>query len=54
MSLNKKRQQKCYHESRTQYDEFENEETGEIVYMDYEVCRECNAVILHDKVMGYV
>ena len=47
-------EQCCYHISRTQYDEFENEETGEIVYMDYEVCRDCNAVILNEKVMGYL
>ena len=44
----------CLHISRTQYDEFENEETGEVVFMDYEVCRDCNAVILNEKVMGHL
>lgn len=45
---------KCYHQCVTQYDQFENEETGEVVDMDYEVCNQCNAVILNDKIMGYV
>ncbi len=46
--------QNCYHESRIQYDEYENEETGEIVCMDFEMCKECKAVILNDKIIGYI
>jgi len=54
VTKDQKRRPKCYHENRMQYDEFENEETGEIVCMDYEVCKDCDAVILNDKIMGYV
>jgi len=45
-------QSKCYHQSKKSYDEAENEETGEILYADYEVCNECNMVIFEGKEMG--
>jgi len=43
----------CYHQSTQSYNEFENEETGEIIEEDFEVCRECNMVIFQGKEMGY-
>ena len=36
----------CFHENRQQYDQFENEETGEIEYYDYEVCKDCGKIII--------
>lgn len=45
--------ERCYHQSVTQYDECENEETGEIIYGDFEVCKECKAVLVNDEIMGY-
>lgn len=53
LTFNSGSKEKCYHESRIQYCEFENEDTGEVVSMDFEVCKDCNAVILNDKIMGY-
>ena len=44
---------KCYHQSKIQYDEFEDESTGEVISEDFEVCKDCNAVIHNDKVIGY-
>ena len=43
---------KCYHQSKIMYNEFEDEK-GEIIYEDFEVCKECNMVIFQDKEMGY-
>ena len=44
---------KCYHQSVMQYDQFEDPESGEICYADFEICKDCNAVIFNDKVIGY-
>lgn len=44
---------KCYHQSVIQYDEFEDPETGEICDADFEICKEYNAVIFNDKIIGY-
>ncbi|KKN76266.1 hypothetical protein LCGC14_0372920 [marine sediment metagenome] len=44
---------KCYHQSTTMYDEFEDEK-GEIIYADFEVCRECNMVIFNGEEMGLI
>lgn len=54
-TLTKDQQSKeeCYHQSTIQYDEYENEETGEIGYADFERCRDCNAVLFNGKVIGY-
>lgn len=43
---------KCYHQRVMQYDEFEDED-GEIISCDFEVCKDCDAVILNDKIIGY-
>lgn len=45
--------ERCYHQSVCQFDECENEETGEIIYADYEICKECKAIIFNDEVIGY-
>lgn len=42
---------KCYHQSTTTYDEFEDEK-GKTFYEDFEVCNECNMVIFQGKEMG--
>lgn len=34
------------------YDEIESE-TGEMIYEDVEICRECKAVIFNGKIMGF-
>ena len=36
---------KCYHERRKNYDELENEETGEIIYGDFTICQDCGEPI---------
>lgn len=38
--------EKCFHQSIIQYDEFEDESTGEIISGDFEVCRDCGAVLM--------
>ena len=43
---------KCYHQRVIQYDEFEDED-GEIVSCDFEICKDCNAVLLNDVIIGY-
>lgn len=43
----------CLHENRLQYNEFENEDTGEIVDMDFDVCKDCKAILVGNKIMGY-
>lgn len=45
--------EKCYHQSMKQYDEYENGDTGEIISADYEVCKDCKAIIMNDKIVGY-
>jgi hypothetical protein len=35
-----------------QYDEFEDED-GEVISCDFEICKDCDAVILNDKIVGY-
>ncbi len=44
--------QKCYHQSIQYYNEFEDEETGEIIEEDFEVCRDCNMVIFNGEEIG--
>ncbi len=36
---------KCYHERRKNYDEIENEDTGEIIFCDITVCEDCGELI---------
>ena len=53
MTKDQQRKEKCYHQSTKQYDEYENEETGKIDYADFEICRECGAVIYNGEIVGY-
>ena len=42
-------QEPCLHESTTQYDEFEDESTGEVISEDFEVCRDCGAILMNGE-----
>ena len=44
---------KCYHQRIIQYDSFIDPSTDEEIFEDFEVCKDCNAVIHNDKVIGY-
>lgn len=41
--------EKCYHQSTIQYDEFEDESTGEIIDGDFEVCTECGTILMNGE-----
>ena len=45
--------EKCYHQSTQYYNEFEDE-TGEIIEEDFEVCRDCDMVIFQGEEVGRV
>lgn len=36
---------KCCHQRIRNYDELENEETGEIIYGDFTICQDCGDLV---------
>ena len=42
----------CLHQSTIQYEECEDEETGEIIEVDFEICNDCDAVLMNDEIIG--
>ena len=39
----------CLHESTDQYDEFQDESTGEVISEDFEVCKDCGSILMNGE-----